>query len=96
MKIEKLTPAQTARFPEFIDKWTQIGLSTEPANRPEAEAGIVAAYKVAGLCAPKIVWCSSPLSQGLTRAIILDHKGASVGASVRPITIEHMARQVVD
>ena len=61
--ITELTQEQKACFPEFIDKWTRIGLSTEPANRPEAEAGVVEAYRVAGLAAPKIVWCTSPLAQ---------------------------------
>src|SRR5882724_9420242 len=85
-KIESLTDAQKARFPEFIKRWTDIGLSTEPANRIKAEKGIVEAYKVVGLGPPKIVWCDSPLSQGLTRAILMDNKSMasvrdSVGAS---------------
>jgi len=77
--INKLTPAQIARFPEFVDKWTRIGLSTEPADRARAEAGIELAYKVAGLYAPKIVWCGSPLSNALTRALVNKN---SVGDSV--------------
>ena len=68
--ITQLTKAQEARLPEFIKKWTDIGLSTEPANRIEAEKGIIAAYKSVGLEAPKIVWCDSPLTQGLTKAIV--------------------------
>ena len=73
--IEKLTPKQEARFPEFIERWTKIGLSTAPADRPKAEASIRAAYRAAGLKEPRaIVWCGSPLSQGFTRAIILDPK----------------------
>ena len=35
-KIEKLTPEQIAKMPEYIEKWTKIGLSTEPADRPRA------------------------------------------------------------
>ncbi len=84
MKIESLTSAQKARFPEFIAKWTAIGLDTRPADRGRAERGVVTAYKIAGLAPPaKIVWCGSPLSQGLTRAIVFGlSKGASVGDSV--------------
>lgn len=77
MKIEKLTPAQDHRKAEFIRKWTDIGLCTAPADRPRAEAAIVAAYAAVGKPAPKIVWCGSPLSQGMTRAIILDEKFAA-------------------
>ena len=92
MKIEKLTAEQKARFQEFVDKWTAIGLCTEPANKKEAEVGIAEAYAAAGLAAPKrVVWCGSPLSQGLTRNVLFNLKpievnqsvGASVGASVR-------------
>ena len=69
-KIELLTPEQTAKLAEWSDKWTAIGLSTEPANRPEAERAIVMAYAAAKLPPPRIVWCDSPLSQALTRACV--------------------------
>ena len=84
-KIEKLTKEQEARFPEFVKKWTEIGLCTKPANRKEAEEGIRMAYAAAGLKEPKIVWTTSPLASGLTRAIVQKHKddiGAAVKASV--------------
>jgi len=85
MKIKSLTKEQIARFPEFVQKWTQIGLSTEPANRREAEIGITEAYHVAGLEKPMIVWCGSPLAQGLTRALVfnLEKSGLQIAASVR-------------
>lgn len=53
-KITKLTKEQESRFGEFIKKWTDIGLCTKPANRPAAEAGVIEAYKIAGLSAPKL------------------------------------------
>ena len=88
--INELTEAQKARFPEFIKKWIDIGLSCEPADRKEAEKGIVEMYKTAGLKKPKIVWCTSPLSQGITRQIVqkleadgLLKKGEKIGDSVR-------------
>ena len=86
MKIEALTKEQEARFPEFIKRWTDIGLCTKPANRKEAEEGIKLTYKIAGLPEPKrIVWCGSPYSQGLTRALVLGLKRSEIkiGASVR-------------
>ena len=94
-RIEELTPEQIARTPEIRDKWIKIGLSTEPADRTQAEIGIAEAYRVAKLPAPKIVWCGSPLAMVFTRAVvlgILQNKvrasvwasvGASVWASVR-------------
>ena len=105
-KITSLTTKQTARLTEFRDKWLAIGLSTAPANRPEAERGIIAAYAVAKLPPPKkIVWCGSPLSQGLTRAIIFEKKlpnimrhsmRARVGASMRESVREGVGESVRD
>ncbi len=108
MKIEKLTPEQEARFPEFVKKWTEIGLSTEPANRKEAEKGVNLAYKCAGLEPPeKIIWCESPMSMALTRGVILefgasvqdsvwDSVGASVGDSVRASVRDSVGDSVWD
>ena len=87
MKLERLTPEQESRMAEWREKWTAIGLSTEPANRSEAERGIKLAYAAANLAEPRIVWCDSPMSQGITRAVVLDliknkKFGDSVWASV--------------
>ena len=92
-RIESLTQEQIARFPEYVRNWTDIGLCTARASREAAEDAIRQMYRAGGKEPPrKIVWCGSPLSQGLTRAIILDKKmvseigasvGDSVGASVR-------------
>ena len=82
---QELTPAQRARFPEFVSRWTDIGLCTAAADRPRAEAAIRAMYAAAKLSPPHVVWCGSPLSQGLTRAIVRTLPAsvwASVGASV--------------
>src|SRR5215471_3806422 len=69
----ELTEAQLARVPEFADRWTKIGLCTEPADRPRAEAAIREMYRQGGLDPPaKIVWCGSPLSQVFTREMVKD------------------------
>lgn len=51
--IEKLTDEQIARFPDYVKKWTDIGLSTEPLNFEEAKRHAADAYKVAKLEPPK-------------------------------------------
>ncbi|WP_042379230.1 DUF6745 domain-containing protein [Streptacidiphilus melanogenes] len=44
------------------DDWARIGLRVAPAERAEAEAGVRAAYRRAGLAEPRaVVWCDSPL-----------------------------------
>src|SRR4051794_6542998 len=89
LPIERLTDAQKARAAEFRDRWMQIGLCTDPADRPRAEAAICETYRQGGLEPPaRIVWCGSPLSQGLTRSIMIVKKPIerlweSVGTNVR-------------
>ena len=74
-QITKLTLAQEAILPVIRDEWLQYGLSTQPANRREAEAGIYAAYRAGGLEPPRfILWFGSPwtgaVAQAITPAII--------------------------
>ena len=73
-KVEKLTQAQVDQFPRFVEEWTKIGLCTDPADRPRAEAAIKWMYAQANLAEPKIVWTGSPLSSGLTRMIVTSDK----------------------
>jgi hypothetical protein len=82
MKITSLTQAQTNRFPEFVKRWTEIGLCQQPADRPAAEAAIRHMYEISGRRAPRrIVWCGSPLSQGITRFVVQKH-GIEIGKKV--------------
>jgi hypothetical protein len=53
--IDKITDEQIARFPEWVKKWTDIGLSTEPSNFALAEEAVLKAYDVASLPRPKLV-----------------------------------------
>ena len=85
-KIEELTQEQKELLSVYRDKWLAIGLSTDPANRAEAERGVWLAYELARLEKPKVVWCLSPLSAGLTRYALLKIdklEPASVRDSVR-------------
>ena len=98
--IKQLTDAQIARFPEFIKKWTDIGLSTQPADRLRAEHGIRLAYETAKLRAPlKIVWTTSPLAQVLTESCVRKENAsvhASVLASVRASVRDSVLASVRD
>ena len=61
-KIMALTPEQKARFPEWVERYTQIGLSCEPADKPRAERGIRAHYARASIeCPDTFVWVASPI-----------------------------------
>nr|WP_062341093.1 hypothetical protein [Herbidospora sakaeratensis] len=42
------------------EEWLRVALSTEPADRPEAEAAIAGLYRLNGLPPPGFHWVSSP------------------------------------
>lgn len=61
VSVKSLTKEQKARYAEYRERFKKAGLSTEPANRKEAEIGINLCYTLRGLSAPKeIVWCNGP------------------------------------
>ena len=65
-QINELTKKQTEQLSEYREKWIKIGLSTEPANRKNAEKAINLSYKLADLKEPeKIIWSESPMAQGI-------------------------------
>lgn len=71
--VEQVLATDDAKFESLRQAWKDIGLSTQPTNRKEAEASLKKVYEAAGLELPgKIVWCGSPLSQALARSITLD------------------------
>lgn len=58
-----LSAEQQIKAAACVREWTAIGLCTEPADRPAAEAAIRLVYECGGLKPPKrIVWCGSPLA----------------------------------
>ena len=82
--LERLPPEREAQLPAIRDEWIRIGLSTERAGRPAAEAGVDAAYRAAGLEPPRIkVWLDSPLAGTIAAAILGDKRfWATVGDTV--------------
>ena len=93
--ITHLTERQRARFGEFADKWTAIGLSTDPANRKKAETGVRMAYKAAGLKPPKqIIWFDSPLAMCATHALLAHLDKDNAGRILGPIFKMGMAHKV--
>lgn len=70
-RLDRLTPAQEARLPAIRDKWIGIGLSTERAERPRAEAAVRLAYRRAGQAEPaEIIWTGSPMAGAITAAAV--------------------------
>lgn len=52
MKIESLTPEQTARFGEYVEKCIAIGLNTDEVDLDNAKLSMCKAYRLAGLKEP--------------------------------------------
>src|SRR3990167_6415180 len=69
-RIDSLTEAERARFPEWVDKWVAIGLSTERLDLPRFNEAAKACYRFADLAEPRvIVPVSSPLVLALAAPI---------------------------
>lgn len=69
-KINEITEAQKARFPEWVERYSKAGLSCEPADKPRAERGIRAHYECAKIpCPDTLVWVSSPIVLSLAAPI---------------------------
>ena len=65
-QLTSLTAEQEARFPEWVEHWTAVGLSTERADMARFEPAVRACYRYAGLAEPKtIVLVPSPLAMAL-------------------------------
>ena len=96
-RIDRLTPEQAALLPEYRDKWRRYGLSADPADRAMCESGITLAYKLAKLTPPRVVWTPSPLTSGITRAILARPEvWAYVRASVRDSVRDSVGASVWD
>ena len=86
-RIEKLTAGQESLLPAVRDEWLRHGLSTAPADKQAAEAGIRAAYEAAGLQPPLfIIWLASPwagvIAQAVAPEIILELLSSQVRSQV--------------
>ena len=60
--ITELTKEQIDLQKVYRDKWIDIGLNTNPADRKKAEECIKLMYNKAKIKEPKIIWCDSPLT----------------------------------
>jgi hypothetical protein len=65
-----LTVEERLRLADFRAEWLGVGSCTKPADRAEAERALIRMYRAAGLEAPRIVWCGSPLSLVLTQSLV--------------------------
>lgn len=94
MRVTSLTDEQRAKFPEYVARWSAIGLCTDPADRPEAEKAVREMYAAANLEAPRVVWCLSPLGAALTKAVFFNINEL-VTAAARKLNPKDHPRDIV-
>src|SRR5207248_4053771 len=69
MRAKPLSAAELAQIPEFVERWTQIGLSTTPIDHEAAEPILHRLYAAAGLTPPQIVWAPCPMTAVLSAIV---------------------------
>src|SRR5260221_8721 len=69
MRTAPLTAGELAPIPDFIDKWTRIGLSTVPVDHVKAEPALCQLYAAAGLAEPAVVWAPCPMTAMLSAIV---------------------------
>jgi hypothetical protein len=73
--------------PAIREQWMAIGLSTEPADRPRAEAAVRRAYRRAGLPdAVRMIWAGSPMG-GAAIAESLSSRASGPRATAEVVNI---------
>ena len=66
--IEKLTEEQKKQIPVYLERYRQIGLSTEPTDRAKAEAAVTASRLYLKQSVPKYVWAKDPFEGAVLAA----------------------------
>ena len=69
MRAKPLGAAELAQIPEFVERWTRIGLSTTPIDHEAAEPTLHRLYAAAGLTPPQIVWAPCPMTAVLSAIV---------------------------
>lgn len=83
--IDRLTPAQEAGMPLVRDEWIRHALSTERADRAEAEKGAWEAYKEAGYEFPAhMIWTASPQAGVRAAAALMTYPECAPDMAMAP------------
>lgn len=85
--ITELTKEQTDRFPEFVDRWTKIGLSCEPLDDEKVKAAIHKLYACGGINPPKEIKIVDSPYAGVIMATML-RKGIKDEEKIKKTTEE--------
>ena len=79
-----MPPDQEALLTEIRARYLSYGLSTEPADRPRAEAAMARAYRRIGRDPVPVIWVDSPLTASILIHVLEEaSSGSSLGESLR-------------
>jgi hypothetical protein len=82
MKITELTDEQKVALVAHRKRYFDLATTTEPADRPKAEAAVRALAELAGVKVNRVVWVSNPHDGKRTYDKEWDSLGASLGDSL--------------
>ena len=86
-KITELTAQQVEQLQAFRAEWFEVGICTERADRPKAEAAILAMRDEIGVAnkRPTVIWCASPATCILADTLLKGRQSLrqSLGQSLR-------------
>jgi hypothetical protein len=94
--ITTLNATQREALGVYRDRWCEFGRSTAAADRDAAELAIADMYRAARLRPPHVVWCGSPLSLALTRALLLADGDGDWPTATLPETVWQSAHAAVE
>lgn len=98
-RVDELTQAQLDRIPEWVDKWTKIGLCTDPIDQKEVETAIRECYKLSNLEQPKhFIFLDSPLACILAIHLLHDPEATcpEVQAKVAPMNSVDVEKMLME
>lgn len=92
--ITELTPKQIAKFPLYVQKWVQIGISTEPTDFSKSIEAARKIYKLVNVKEPEIFLgpFNNPTEGVLAREFLSTIKGKSFASSedINKLVKEHV------
>lgn len=77
-KKTSLTPDEEVMLQQHFEMCMEIGTSTEPCKKAEAEPALVEMYKIAGKPRPTFWWFSSPASARLGHCLLAGEAGGTL------------------
>ena len=80
--IKKLTEEQSAKVKDYRDRYFRQAVSTDPSDRPRAEAAALRLADIGGIKCEKVHWVQDPSEGSTLRSSLSDSLWASLRSSL--------------